>query len=150
MQSINEWAPEQRAELINLIESLNTTLLDESADSAETAFNISCFISVIVIIISATLALILHHWVTAVIVLVMTTLLATGISTLLAMRAHSGNLTVTYKRLVIPQIGTALNQYGLTRQQFEEFAKSVLPEGAPLRDYFSKPLTAEDDPVSDR
>jgi hypothetical protein len=149
MKPIHEWTPEQQQELTNLIESLNTTLLDESADSAETAFNISCFLSVLVIIVSALLALILHHWITAVLVLVMTTLLATGVSTLLAMRARTGNLTVTYERLVIPQIDTALDQYDITRQQFEDYAITVLPKGAPLGQYFSSSPIVENDSVSD-
>jgi hypothetical protein len=102
-----------------------------------------------VIIVSALLALILHHWITAVLVLVMTTLLATGVSTLLAMRARTGNLTVTYERLVIPQIDTALDQYDITRQQFEDYAITVLPKGAPLGQYFSSSPIVENDSVSD-
>ncbi len=76
----------------------------------------------------------------------MTTLIATGISTLLAMRARSGNLVVTYNKVVKPQIETAMNQYDLTRSQIDEIARSVLPAGAPLEPFLSPPPLTEKQP----
>jgi len=143
---MDKFTPDIRQELTDLVESLNTRMMEDPADSAETAFNISCFLSLIVIVVSTILALIFLHWVSAVILLVMTTMIATGISIFLAMRARSGNLVVTYNKVVEPQIETAMRQHDLTRPQFDEFAQSVLPAGAPLNHFLSPSPPPESGP----
>jgi len=123
----------QPASIPELIEELNTRLLDGSAPSAARAFNLGCALSGLVVGIVVTVAFLLSHWVTAFITLLLTALIAIGISAILSMRARYNNMVVIYQQSIVPEIQETLVNENISREEWSALVAENLPEDASLR-----------------
>lgn len=114
------------------LEALNNELLDTASQSAAQAFNVGCLLSALGIVTFVILATFLSHWVTGMIVLIITSMLAISLANLLAARSYQGNLKITFKRQIVPQLPDIQSRFGLTSEQLMQAARTALPEDAPL------------------
>ena len=119
--------------LATLIEELNTQLLEESAALAARAFNLGCVLSGLVVGIVVTITWLLTHWLTAFVALVMTVLVAVGVSSLLAMRVRYNNMVRIYQDSIVPEIQAAIYEHNVDVDEWSSLVNETLPDDASLK-----------------
>ncbi len=122
-----------QASLSDLIEELNTQLLDESAAIAARAFNLGCLLSGLVVGVVVTVTWLLSHWVTALIALIMTVLIAIGVSSLLALRARYTNMVRIYRESIAPEMKQIISEQGIDPDQWVSLVDDTLSAEASLK-----------------
>jgi uncharacterized membrane protein YdbT with pleckstrin-like domain len=126
-------------DLATIIEELNEKMLDEAAESSAQAFNVGCIISVFAVATIAILTWVFSHWVSALIALTISSLLATSASALIAMRSREGNLKFTFQKVIQPQIEEILQEYDIDQDEFIIQVYDTLSPESPLAQAFSQP-----------
>ena len=126
-------------DLATLIEELNEKMLDEAAESSAQAFNVGCIISVFAIATVTILTWIISHWVSALIALTISSLLATSASALIALRSREGNQKFTFQKVIQPQIEEILQEYGIDQDEFIVQVYDTLSPESPLAQAFPQP-----------
>ncbi len=108
------------------------------ASGSELAFGLGCGIGLIPVIGIILLLFVFRviSLVPAILVLVVGLLALASISSLLASIARTNAQKRVFREIANPEIARFLNQYPITRQQFDTLAYQSLPEGAPLRGFF--------------
>jgi ABC-type multidrug transport system fused ATPase/permease subunit len=124
----------QEEALQEFIESSHRKLITAGTSAAELAFGVGCTLEVL-----ATIALMViiffaftKTWTILVVILFMLTLISILISSLLANRARTATTRKTYEREVKPDIDRIITRYGMSRDQFNERVKEILPSDSPL------------------
>jgi hypothetical protein len=138
MYSDTDILPAKHEDLTALIGELNTQLLDESASSAARAFNLGCLLSGLFVGSAVTVVWLLHHWVSAVLTLLITASIAVGVSTLLAMRARYHNMTQIFQEEVKPRLQHRLQQGDISSQEWERILDETLSAEDSLKLLLSK------------
>jgi len=123
----------ENQELPTLIEELNTQLLEETAAVAARAFNLGCVLSGLVVGVVVTITWVLTHWLTAIIALVMTVLVAVGVSSILALRARYNNMLRIYQESIVPKMQEAMSEHGFDVDQWQSLVEETLPEDASMK-----------------
>ena len=118
--------------LPDLIEELNTQLLDESAESAARAFNLGCVLSGLVVGVVVTVTFLLSHWVTAFITLLITVLVAVGAASLLSVRARYNNMVRIYQESIFPKMQTIIQDEDICNEEWHALVAETLPEDTSL------------------
>jgi hypothetical protein len=132
--------------LPELVENANQTLATAATRGAETAFGISCSLSLILIILVLVVLFFAatRKWTILAVVASIAGLAAVMLSAILATRARDATLSATYRRSVQPEIEAYLSTSGLTRPQFDALARQQLPEDAPLCQFLAQPPAPPD------
>ncbi len=141
---------EETQELIALVETLNEKMRSSGASGSELAFGLGCGIGLIPVIGIILLLFVFRviSLVPAILVLVVGLLALASISSLLASIARTNAQKRVFREIANPEIARFLNQYPITRQQFDTLAYQSLPEDAPLRGFLSPELDHVDEAAS--
>jgi len=138
---------EQREELRRLAEAANEKLMKAGASSAEQSFGLGCAlvvvplgIAILILYVAGVLNLIM-----GIICLVAGILGLIGVVTLISSQARTRGVDNAYQREVGAEITGALEQMGVSIQEFAILAVEVLSSDAPLRAYLTVPQDQNDD-----
>jgi len=143
---LGESRPEESASrdeaLPELVENANQALATAATRAAETAFGISCSLSLILILLVLVILFFAttRQWTILAVVAFIAGLAAMMLSAILATRARNATLSATYRRSVQPEVEAYLSTSGLTRPEFDALARQQLPEDAPLCQFLAPPL----------
>lgn len=140
-QQINE--PDYSARQV--VEEMNGYLVKSATSAAELAFGVGCTLGTLVIVL---LLVIVYFAITKIWTIVIVTgflavLISVIISALLATRAKNATVYKTYQRTTKPEIERFIRANGMSEDQFSELEASVLPAGAPLREFWEQEHQAE-------
>jgi hypothetical protein len=125
--------PNLEAELM----ALNERLIDAGAVNAEDAFSLGCWMSGFLVVLAGFLAYFLldRNWAIVVIVVVTATIVATGVSTILSLRAKDGTMRRAYRELIAPEIAELARTHRLSWSQIESLTRESLAADDPLSIY---------------
>ncbi|HLE16071.1 MAG TPA: zinc-ribbon domain-containing protein [Anaerolineales bacterium] len=136
--------PEQQtsaaeADLAQLVENANQTLLKSGTGAAEFAFGVGCSLATILIVGLLLIMFLfgMRAWTALGVVTVIAVLVATLVAAYLARRARNATLATTYRKVVQPEIEAYLHEHQLTRQEFDDQAADLVASDEPLSQYLS-------------
>jgi len=137
----------QRESLLQLVDILDEELRAAGAGSAENAFGLGCGIGLLPVALVLVLMLLSRriNFVLAILLAVILFIALVGVSTLLAYQARKNAILRRYQQDIEPRITLFCTQQQLTRLQFDTLAASGLPEGAPLQDFLTPLVRANND-----
>ena len=92
-----------------------------------------CVLSGLIVGIVVTITWLLTHWLTAFVALVMTVLIAVGISSILALRVRYNNMVRIYQDNIVPKINDALTEYKIGADEWSSLVKDTLSDDASLK-----------------
>ena len=146
MNAVQTSLPEG-GDLASLALSLNEKLEEAARDSVTHAFNVSCSVSLLPVVILVVLVFLLSraNWVVSFVAAVVGLLLALGFAALVSTTARSRSVERTYQLYVAPSIERYLSSAQLSRAEFDVQAAGELPEGALLMQYLAVPPEVEED-----
>ena len=133
--------PEQLTLLTELAETENARLEEAASTVTQQAFNLGCLVGLLPggIFVVATFFLIGFSVIGAAIALVLMLIGLIAFANLAAMLARRNTILRIYRDQSQVEIETALQQAGLTRDQFDEIARQVLPSQAALYAFIPVP-----------
>ena len=132
--SNTDLTPEQVTVLTELAEAENTRLEEAASTVTQQAFNLGCLVGLLPggILVVATFFLIGFSVIGAAIALVLMLIGLIAFANLAAMLARRNTIRRIYRDQSQVEIETTLRETGLTRDQFDEIARRVLPSQAAL------------------
>ena len=132
--SPSELTPEQVIVLTELAEAENRRLEDAASTVTQQAFNLGCAVGLLPggIFVLVSYILIGFSMIGAAIALVLMLIGLVALANLAAMLARRNTVRRIYQDQSEPEIEIALKEAGLTRGQFNEIARVVLPKQAAL------------------
>ncbi len=139
-------SPAQRANLESLAVRSNEKLFEAGAEVAERAFNLSCGMSVLLVVAAGGLVYFLagRNWILALITVIMATLAALWVIVLVSDLSK----TSAMRRIFQDEVGVEINDYArverIHRERFDEIAHASLSPTAPLL-RFIPPLPAPEE-----
>jgi hypothetical protein len=129
--------PTQRSKLVGQIDTLNEKLVEAGAVNAESAFNLGCVMSSLLVIASGILVYLLagQNWLVVILTLIMAGLAALWFIILISDIAKRGAIRRTFQKEVEPQFTEFAQSMRMELELLEELAHKNLPETAPLRQH---------------
>ncbi len=120
--------------------ALNERLIDAGAINAEDAFSLGCWMSGFLVILAGVLSFYLlgRNWAIVTIVVVTATIVATGVSTILSLRAKDGTMRRAYREHIAPEVADLARIHDLSWPQMESLARESLAVEDPLRIYVTQ------------
>ncbi len=139
--SLESITPARLEEIRTQVESVNERLLSAGSKNAESAFNLGCGMSLVLILLSSVLVYFLagRSWLLVLITALMAMIAGLWIVTLLSSIARSGAIRYTYENEVRAEVEHFVQANGLSLTAFEALAHESLTENAPLRKYLGSP-----------
>lgn len=127
--------------------TFNETLMEIGAEIGERAFNLSCGMSLLLVIGATVLVYFLsdQNWIVAFITTIMALLAALWAIMLITDISRNNTMRRVFQEEVEPKINDYAHTHGLHRDKFDEIAHTALPETAPLRQ-FIPPLPEPEEP----
>lgn len=132
-------AGEQDQSNRQIVEDMNAYLVKAAVSAAELAFSVGCTlgaIGVLLLVIIVYFA-ITKTWTVVIVTGLVALLIGVAISSILATRAKNATMEKTYQRVSKPEIERFIRANGLNEEDFTNLAASVLPESAPLREFWN-------------
>jgi len=143
--------PETHLAIESLALDLNDQLRSAATGRAEQTFGLSC--SVLVVPLGLVLLVMFILGVRSPIAIgiaaLVCLLLGVVFSTLAAQRARQTSMTTIYQEQIEPQIGPFLNMHAITRFQFDQAARQVLPSEAHLMAFMNPTDEIHNDPLKE-
>ena len=138
--------PEQVTLLTELAETENARLEDAASTVTQQAFNLGCLVGLLPggIFVVATFFLIGISVIGAAIALVLMLIGVIAFANLAAMLARRNTILRIYRDQSQSKIETTLQEAGLSRDQFNEIARQVLPSQAALYVFIPAPIPPPD------
>ena len=123
-----------------VVEDLNTYLVKSATSAAELAFSVGCTLGVIAILLLLVIVYfaITKTWTVVIVTGFIAMLIGVIISAMLATRAKNATVEKTYQRTTRPEIERFIRANGMSEEEFTDLAASVLPESAPLREFWNQ------------
>jgi hypothetical protein len=122
------------------VEDMNAYLIKSAVSAAELAFSVGCTLGAIGVLLLVVIVYfaITKTWTVVIITGLVASLVGVAISSVLATRAKNATIEKTYQRVSKPEIERFIRANGLTEEDFTNLATSVLPESAPLREFWNR------------
>lgn len=138
--------PEQVSLLTELAETENARLEEAASTVTQQAFNLGCLVGLLPggIFVVATFFVIGFSVIGAAIALVLMLIGLIAFANLAAMLARRNTILRIYRDQSQNEIESALQEAGLTRDQFDEIARRVLPSQAALYAFIPAPIPPPD------
>jgi uncharacterized membrane protein len=123
-----------------VVEDLNAYLVKSATSAAELAFSVGCTLSVIILLILLVIVYfaITKTWTVVFVTGLIALLFGVFISSVLATRAKNATVEKTYQRVSKPEIERFIRANGMSEEDFTNLVASVLPESAPLREFWNR------------
>lgn len=123
-----------------VIEDMNAYLVQSAVSAAELAFSVGCTLGALGILILLVIVYfaISKTWTVVIVTGLIALLAGVGISSLLATRARNATVEKTYQRVSKPEIERFIRANGLSEADFTNLAAGILPESAPLREFWNR------------
>lgn len=126
--------------LEELIENSNQVLVKAGTGAAELAFNVSCFLALLIggILLVIIFIAVTRIWTILAVIALILALISFLVASLLSSRANAATTGGTYEREVEPEIDHYLATHNISREEFNRKATEVLPSNAPLMFYLTE------------
>ena len=123
-----------------VVEDLNTYLIKSAVSAAELAFSVGCTLGAIGVLLLLVIVYfaITKTWTVVIVTGLIALLIGVIISSMLATRAKNATVEKTYQRVSKPEIERFIRANGMSEGDFTDLIASVLPESAPLREFWNR------------
>jgi len=138
--SIERETADQAQSTRQVVEDLNAYLVKSAVSAAELAFSVGCTLGVIGILLLLIIVYfaITKTWTVVIVTGLIALLVGVIVSSMLATRAKNATVEKTYQRVSKPEIERFIRANGMSEEDFTNLAASVLPESAPLREFWNR------------
>jgi hypothetical protein len=140
--------PDQVTAITELVEVENARLEEAASPVTQQAFNLGCLVGVLpgAIVLIVTLLVTDFSVIGVAISLVLITIGLVAFANLAAMLARRNTIRRVYREHSEAQIEQTLSDAGLSRNQFNQIARQVLPPQAALYNFLSNPPSSSNKP----
>lgn len=140
-QEIGEQAQSTR----QVVEDLNDYLVKSAVNAAELAFSVGCTLGAIgiLLLLGIVYFAITKTWTVVIVTGLIALLVGVIISSSLATRAKNATVAKTYQRVSKPEIERFIRANGMNEGDFTNLLAGVLPESAPLREFWNREHQSE-------
>jgi hypothetical protein len=123
-----------------VVEDLNTYLVKSAVSAAELAFSVGCTLGALVILVLLVVVYFASTktWTIVIVTGLIALLAGVIVASMLALRAKNATIEKTYQQVTKPEIERFIKANGMSEQEFTNLAASVLPQSAPLRDFWNQ------------
>lgn len=118
--------------LSETLAALNDELMDTASQSAAQAFNMGCMLGGLGVVLAVGLATILSHWVTGMVALIISGMLAVSLANLVSSRSYQGNLKLAFDQHARPRLPEIQQRFDVSLAEIQQAAREELPAEAPL------------------
>jgi len=138
--SIGREKEDQAQSTRQVVEDLNAYLVKSAVSAAELAFSVGCTLGALVILVLVVIVYFASTktWTVVIVTGLIALLVGVIVASMLALRAKNATIEKTYQRVTKPEIERFIRANGMSEKEFTDLATSVLPESAPLCEFWNR------------